>query len=321
MKRLTATDRAAQMLAIVPWIVERGRPSIAEVCSRFDISERQLRKDLDTLGYVSTYPHTFDTMNEVIFHGDRVEIIPGPYFRRPLKLTPAQALSVIAAAKAASSIRGADDDGPLQRALRKLESTVVSGSGRMIEVELGNADSGVLDVVQRGAAEGRQVEIDYYSFHRDDRSVRVIDPYRVTHRDGTWNVIAHCHTADGLRQFRVDRIVSATLLEDAFTKRAGVDDERVYAPSPASPRVVLRLRPDAAWVADAVPHDAVEAHGDGSLSLTLAVDSDVWFARLMVGLGPSAAIESVSGADAGREADIRGLVAAEATTILKRYRT
>jgi len=318
--RLTASDRAARVLAIIPWIVERGAPTTGEVCGRFGIAESELRADLDALQYVGTYPRTMAELNEVSFHGDQVEIIPGPYFRRPLNLTPAQAISVIAAAKAASVIPGSDSSGPLQRALTKLETKVFGGTGSMIEVELGAADSLVLDSLRTGVDERRHVEIDYYSFHRDHRSTRRIDPYRVSHHDGSWNVVAYCHSAKGLRRFRVDRIAAAKVLDSTFDRPAKLDLGAGYQPSPDAPRVRLRLEPVAAWVAETFPNDGVEPQDDSSTIVTLAVESDIWFARLLVRLGANGRIDSVSGADDEREAELRRLAADEAAAILERYR-
>ena len=324
MSRVTASERARRMLAIIPWIVEQGEPRIAEVCRRFAVSEQELRADFDALQYVGTYPRTWDVLNEVIFIRDRVKVIPGPYFRRPLKLTAAQTISVLAAAKATASLPGADANGPLQRALAKLESTVVGGSGGAVEVELGAAKSEVLDALQTGIGESRRVEIDYYSAHRDSRSSRKIDPYRLSHHDGAWSVTAWCHTAGDVRRFRVDRIASAEVLDEQFTPPTTIDRSEGYRPSVDAPRVTLRLDPSAAWVGETFPSDSVEIDEDGGSLVQLAVESEVWFARLMMGLGSHATIVSVechAGAQdpAGVEADIRRLAPDAARAVLARY--
>ena len=50
------------------------------------------------------------------------------------------------------------------------------------------------------------MEIDYFSFARDEMTTRVIDPWRVFHAFGAWYVAAWCHRADAERLFRVDRV-------------------------------------------------------------------------------------------------------------------
>ena len=42
-----------------------------------------------------------------------------------------------------------------------------------------------------------QVEIDYYSFARDEMTTRVVDPWRVFHAFGAWYLAAWCHRANG----------------------------------------------------------------------------------------------------------------------------
>jgi proteasome accessory factor C len=64
----------------------------------------------------------------------------------------------------------------------------------------------------------------------------------------------------------------------------------VFEPDADDPRVVLDLAPEAAWVVDAHPMEAVEERADGSRRVTMAVAADAWFERLLVNLGPHAVV-------------------------------
>ncbi len=126
-------------------------------------------------------------------------------------------------------------------------------------------------------------------------------------------MLGHCHLAGGERRFRVDRIATATLLDDRFDPPGAPARAGVFQPDDGDPRVVLELEPSAAWVAEAYPVEEVEPLGGGRLRVRLAVSAEAWFARLLVGLGPQARVVDAppSLSDAGRRASER---------ILDRYR-
>ena len=53
--------------------------------------------------------------------------------------------------------------------------------------------------------------------------------------------------------------------------------------------------PEAHWVAEAHPVEAVERLEDGTMRVTLAITATAWLERLLVRLGPDATVESTSG--------------------------
>ena len=157
-------------------------------------------------------------------------------FHRPLTLTPAQGLALVAAGAGSAALPGADPDGPLPRALAKLAGVLGIDPGETIDVDLGDADPAVLDQLHRAVEATLQVEIDYWSAGRDDQTHRVVDPWRVFSDEGAWYVQGHCHRAGGERVFRVDRIQALTVLDETFERRpAGCPTRSPTAPEPRTP--------------------------------------------------------------------------------------
>jgi proteasome accessory factor C len=300
------------MLSLVPWVAARGSASVDEICRRFDIDAAQLLRDLDTVSMVGLYPYTPDVLIELYVDDDEVHITLPQAFDRPLRLTAEQAVALVAAGSTLLTVPGADPSGPLARALAKLSGALGGGPGPGVEVRLGPAAQDVLETLRRATAEHREVRIDYYAYGRDERTERVIDPYRVTSDEGQWYVSANCHLAGGDRLFRVDRIRAAELLDDHFEPPADLPPESLFTPTDTDPRVVLDLAPDARWVTEYYPVEEV-TEKDGRLRATLAVTARPWLERLLLRLGPSARV--VDGPD-----DLRGAAADAAGRILGRYR-
>ena len=157
------------------------------------------------------------------------------------------------------------------------------------------------------------MHIDYYSYGRDQRSERTIDPARFFSDDGQWYVAGYCHLADADRVFRVDRIRKATLLDTVFDRPTDPPGLQLLDPAAGVPRVTLEVSPGARWVLDQYPHDTSEEIQDGWTRLTLPVAARPWIERLLVRLGPEVRV-----IDAPEDLGIAGRNAA-AARILARY--
>ena len=309
----TSAARMQRLLSMVPWIAAQDGPTLDEVCARFDITPKELAADLEVMWLVGLPPYTPDALIDVVQEGDRVWIHFADVFDAPQRLTPDQAVALLTAGASVLALPGGDDDGALARGVTKLAAVLGVDADQVLDVDLGPGGAEVLDVLRTAVADHRRVHLDYYSYGRDVRTERDVDPYVVHAEDGSLYVLGHCHLARGERRFRVDRIASATLLDDRFEPPAAPPAVGVFQPDEDDPRVVLDLDPSAAWVAEVYPVEHVEARPDGHLRVRLAVAAEAWFERLLVGLGPKAVLVDAPDSlrDAGRRASAR---------ILDRYR-
>jgi proteasome accessory factor C len=285
--RLTAPEKVARLLAVIPYVAGRGPVPIDEIAARFSYPKKELVADLTgVVGYVGVAPFTPDTMIEVTVDDEHVWIVYGKWFERPMRLEPGEALSLFAAGRTLLTASGDDADGPLLRALTKLGAALGAGGDAPVDIVLGSAQEHVLAELRQAIATERCVELDYYSYGRDRRSQRTVEPHRVFADDGQWYLAAWCRLAAGDRVFRVDRIHSVQQLDEAFVPPASAT--AVVDPSAAEARVTLDLAPEARWVVDQYPHDAAEALPDGWTRVVLPVTAPAWLERLLVRLGPLA---------------------------------
>lgn len=87
----------------------------------------------------------------------------------------------------------------------------------------------IIATLHEAARLRRQVEIVYESFSSDRIARRTVDPYTLHLHGGTIYLIAYCHRRRDVRQFVVDRVRSATALDETFEVQAGYDPERHLA--------------------------------------------------------------------------------------------
>jgi proteasome accessory factor C len=303
--RTSASDRVARLLAIIPWIAAQDGTTIDEVCERFAVTRAQLAGDLERLMLVGIPPYTPDTLIDVTIDGDRVWLRFADVFARPLHLTPEQGLALVAAGAASRGLPGGDDDGPLTTALAKVAEVLgIDDPDEAVSVTLGETRPGVLEALRTAVGAHRRVRLDYYTYGRDERTTRAVDPRAVMAHDGAWYLLGWCHLANDERSFRVDRIVEAEVLDETFTPARGHDAEP-FSIGDDVPRVTLDLAPPARWVAETYPVDEVTEQDDGSLRVRMAVTARPWLERLLVRLGGDARVveaDEPSHASARRDA-------------------
>jgi proteasome accessory factor C len=298
MSRPSSAERLERLLAIVPWVVAQDGPTVSETCARFGISERDLIADLNLLFMCGVYPYTPDSLIEVDIDGGRVWVRFADWFRRPLRLTPPEGLALVAAARALLGVPGpgsADNTGALASAVSKLEMVLGAGGEEALEVELGAASGDVLRAFQVGESEQRKVRVDYYSFGRDEVGERVVRPWRLFSSAGHWYLLAWCEKVADKRLFRVDRVRSATLLDENFEPPDDLGPVIVYEGKPDDPLVVLDVAPGAHWILERYPNEGTVDMGDGNVRVRLRASSKAWLERLLLRAGPDATV--VFGAD------------------------
>jgi len=189
-----------------------------------------------------------------------------------------------------------------------------------LDVSLGSTRPETLRLLNDAIARNRVVEIEYYTFGRDEVSRRQVEPARVTAKDGAWYLVAWCRQAADERVFRLDRITSAEVLDEGFEPHGDMTSEVGYVAAPDDLRVVLRLDPSARWVAEYYPVLKCKPARDGGATVTMAVSELPWLVRLLLRLGPAATVVSVTGGEGESVATVRSAVLGAAEEIAARYR-
>lgn len=329
--RLTAAERMARLLGMIPWVVARDGALINEMTARFDYPRDQLLADLtEVLFFVGVHPYTPDTLIEVDIADEMVHIRYADWFSRPLKLSAEEAARLLVAGRSVLALtpeggeppsgkaddggKADDEAGPLLRALAKLGLVLGDEAGARVEVSLGYAPQATLETLRQAVDDRRRVEIDYYSYHRDRLTARAVDPALVFSDRGHWYLSGWCHRAGAERVFRVDRIRSVALTEAPIEVDLSPREAPIPAPDPDGPVVTIRLAPAAAWAAEQYPILDRRDLGGGAVEVKM-VAPPTWLARLLVRLGPDAEVVE---RDPAISPD---LAASTAARILERYRS
>jgi len=221
-------ERFARLVTLASVLIEAGRRGelldAAELQERLQISDRELREDIDVLNVVSFGGGTYVLYAEVTEDG-HVEVDPEPYadnFARPARLLPVEAKALVAAI---DLIGEHLPEGALTSAREKIVAALgedPTEHGLQVASTSGD-DSAIARVVSEAIAAGRTLRLDYYKPNEDEFVQRTIEPYALMNGREGWYVASFDPARDDVRHFRLDRIRNAEMTEDRFTRRPEVD--------------------------------------------------------------------------------------------------
>lgn len=293
-------ERLARILGMLPWVIAHPGARVSEVCERFGYTKAELARDLNLVFVCGLPGYGPGDLMVAYIDGDEVVVDLADYFSRPVRLTPAEALLLLAAGMAMVSAGDAPES--LVSAVGKLQSVLIPGEASLA-VELPPAPP-VVPVLTQAAAEGRVVEITYTSLTTGETTRRPVEPWRVFSALGNWYLSAHCRLAGAERLFRADRIREASPTAQTFIPPAVPPPAEVrYTPRAEDVQAVLRLSPAARWVAEYYPVEVLTRDDAGMVVRFSAADPSV-AARLLVRLGSTA--ELLEGPEvAAAAADLR----------------
>jgi len=294
-----AGDRLSRLLAMVPWLLERQGVALEDAARHFEISTDQLVADLELLFVCGTPGHMPDDLIEAEWESGHVYLGNADAIARPLRLGQDEALALLVGLRTLADLQGVEDSAALEGALAKLSAAAGDAAAAATSVQLdlaAGADTRVLAVVRGALARGRRLHLRYLVATRDETTERDVDPMELESLDGRWYLQAWCHRAQGVRRFRLDRVLAADELDedgappaDAVARDLGTS---LFAPGEEVPLVVVDLDADVRWVAESVPVEDVTERADepGGLRVRLRVADDGWLRRLVLRLGGSARV-------------------------------
>lgn len=316
---MTADAQLARWLWLIPAAAGEDGAGIDELSERLGTSPTDVVRDVEALTERQYYlpPGDADDL-QILIEGDRLRIWTKGEFRRPARLRVREAVALGLALRV-RALAAAPERAERLRSLAghleaQLASTDVEALERAHEIDLGRDDAGIRETLERAAHECRRCSIEYLKPGADSPDERVVRPYAIAYVEGAWYAIGWCEKAEAMRAFRVDRMLAATQLDDAFELPEDFDVEalleggRVFRAaeaigaevrySPAIARwVVERLEsaPDRAALdaADASEREPGVRHlPDGSVVVRHRVADPEWLIRHVLQYGGDAELLS-----------------------------
>lgn len=266
-------NKTERLFALVLLLQNRPNLTSRDLADHFGVSRRTVFRDLRTLAE-SGVPLTYAD-------GGGYEILEG-YQLPPLMLTAREAATLLVgtaftrlqpdpslredADEVAMKIRSVLSE-PLREYIDRLqERTVIGPYLRNAEPGAEHDGEGRWYELSEAVARQRTVWMEYFVASRDELTRRKVDPLGLVYYSHSWNLIAHDHLRQGIRNFRLDQIRRMRVLMDSFRPPAGFDLQQYLhekGSAPGSERIRLRFRGHAyRWARRSIPAEIEEQQED-----------------------------------------------------------
>ena len=301
---VTSTERLQRLLALVPYVVSRKSVGLAETAAAFGVSERELVDDLNLLWCVELRAPDPYCPIDLSYEGGEIVVSQAESMGRPLRLAVDEASALLVALRMLAEVPGLEDRSALSRLIAKLEAAAgeAASVSAKVAVQVDIRDEGADGYAARiraALSAGRRLHLRYYVPGRDEATERDVDPMRLLVVEGRPYLEGWCLRAEGVRLFRLDRVLGLEVLDVPSAPPAeavGVDvDQGLFRPSPDDVPVVLELSVAGRWVAEYYPCESVTDLEDGRLRVVLRTPDTGWVRRLALRLGEDGRVISPPG--------------------------
>ncbi len=222
-------ERFARLVTLAGILIDAAREGrkleLAELCASLQVTDTELRQDIDVLNVVNFGGGSYVLYAEI--QGEQIEVDPEPYgdnFARPARLLPLEAKALVAAI---DLIGEHLPEGSLASARQKIVDALgqdPAEEGLHITTAKGD-DSEIARVVSTAIVGRRLLAIEYYKENEDEFTERTIEPYKLANGQEGWYVHSWDVERDDTRSYRLDRIKSATVQDEKFEPRPGIEPD------------------------------------------------------------------------------------------------
>lgn len=200
----------SRIAAIHSEIVKGNFPKVAELSEMLSVSPRTIKRDLETMRSVMNAPLVYDRRR----NGFRYT---GYGWSLPIqRLSEGEMLAFFIAEHALKMVGETEQASMLASALSKLAlllpdevSVNIAALAESMNVEerpIVSVEPEKLRLIACAAMHREQIEFDYYSPHKREKSRRVADVHLVHNHAGDWYAVSFDHTAKDFRDFHIGRI-------------------------------------------------------------------------------------------------------------------
>ncbi|MCT9820176.1 WYL domain-containing protein [Microbacterium sp. W1N] len=268
-KPLLATDRAALILQLVPYLIGKGEVSLDEAAREFEVTPAQMRGMVEKLtviglpgegGFWQMANDLFDIDWDLLDQQDLIVITNSVGLERTPRFTAREAAALLAGLQLAAGLPGVGDSDTVQGLLAKLARGASATPADVIVAP--DAVDDVRVTVAEALRRGVAVSFSYTPPERET-TTRTVDPVKVHVESGQWYLQGWCHLRQAMRTFHLDRVGEVRLTDIPIT-HGGERVPDLFEPSETDAVVDVQVR------ADILPLlagflDAQSVSGDGEV--------------------------------------------------------
>ena len=295
-------ERFARLVTLAGMLIEAAkkgeRLQVAELRQRLELTDEELREDVELLNVVNFGGGTYVLYAEIL--GDEIEVDSEPYgdnFARPARLLPLEAKALVAAIDLFGDHLPQTNlqKRPRAKSSRRSATTPPRRGWRSPRPAAATPRSRAWSTTRSPSS--RVLELSYYKENEDQFTDRRVEPYRLENGREGWYVECYDLNKEGVRHFKLDRIKEARLSKESFEPRpeveelAGVEGWMTHGEVPTAEVARVWVSPERArWLRE--ERTVVEELADGAVVVELPYAGKPWLVReILRGAGDLVVLE------------------------------
>lgn len=211
-------NRIDRLTAILIQLQSQRVVKAQDIATRFEISLRTVYRDVKALEEAG-----IPVIGEA---GVGYSLVEG-YRLPPVMFTREEASAFLTAEKLVEKLTDSATTRNYKSAMFKIKAVLKSGEKDYLEdigshIEVINSrrhlqsksDLNLIPIIMQSISERKALSMTYFTFYRQESSVRMIEAVGVFFLEGYWHLIAYCKMRNAIRDFRMDRISQLSLTEE-----------------------------------------------------------------------------------------------------------
>jgi predicted DNA-binding transcriptional regulator YafY len=292
-------NRIDRLVGIVLFLQGRRVCRAEDIAAHFETSLRTVYRDIAALGEAGV---------PIVSEAGVGYSLRKGYHLPPVCFTAEEASALATGGALVEQMTDASLASAMRSALVKIRAVLPrEEQDRVARVERGTLvrhvrnrladDSKLLVSFQEALAKGRVLRLEYRAGRTSEPTTRDVEPLGLTHYFQHWHLIAWCRLRGDFRDFRLDRIATATLLPETFAPREDFHIADYFARMEAGHTSGVRAR--IFFEARAVDRARREwslglveeaPSPEGGATLTLAADALEWFVCWLLSFGAASRV-------------------------------
>ena len=262
-----------RLLEITLLLLNRGTVTARELADRFEVSTRTIYRDVDDLSSAGIPVFTSKGRS------GGVSLLENYTFNRAL-VTEYERDGLLLALKSLQATKYPEIDGVIGK-IGALFKNITADDWVQVEFSpwgSGPNDSNKFTDTRRAILESKVITFDYVSAD-GVKSHRSIEPMRLVFRGQAWYLWGYCRTRRAFRTFRLSRIRSLVVTDQAFESRAveNTEQEEVNINLEKMVTIKLRFQPEVLYrLYDDYDDEKILKNPDGTCQTTVTLLEDEW---------------------------------------------
>ena len=296
---MNAALQLRRVLDLLPRIADGEPHRLDALLAGTGVDMRTFLRDIQLITERYDQPGGFVDGVQIHTDGVIVEVMTS-HFRRPMRVTAPELCALELGLAMLRAERPAEEGPAIDRARERLYETIA----RMPDSDMHQLTDGLAvvgderfaecrAVLRRAMGRGRKVKLAYRKASDRDAGTRTVCPYSLVHAAGSWYLVAHCESGEGVRIFRLDRVEAVEELDQryrvppSFDVDALLHDERLFAADRPRSLVVRYSAQVARWIAE---RQGREPDADGTLTVEHPLADTDWAVRHVLQYGADAEV-------------------------------